>query len=80
MDEQNRFRNPTGPVSGSRRALWGGNWTDYLQIRQEFMLEIMKAVSELGLDFAFPTQTLHLEGHDTRPPGAPSAMRRQSPP
>ncbi|MCP5106046.1 MAG: mechanosensitive ion channel family protein [bacterium] len=36
-------------------------WADYLDVRQAFMLKIMHAVYDLGLDFAFPTQTVHLE-------------------
>jgi MscS family membrane protein len=37
------------------------NWAEFLQAKQEFMLDIMRAVYELGLDFAFPTQTVHVE-------------------
>lgn len=36
-------------------------WAEYLQARQEFMLKIMQAVSDLGLEFAFPTRTVYLE-------------------
>ena len=36
-------------------------WADYLAARQNFMLKIMRLVDELGLEFAFPTQTLHVE-------------------
>jgi MscS family membrane protein len=36
-------------------------WAEFLQFKQEFMLKIMYAVKELGLDFAFPTQTVQLE-------------------
>jgi len=35
-------------------------WAEFLQARQEFMIKIMHAVKELGLDFAFPTQTVHV--------------------
>jgi MscS family membrane protein len=35
-------------------------WAEFLQAKQEFMFKIMHAVAELGLDFAFPTQTLHI--------------------
>ncbi len=36
-------------------------WAEYLAARQSFMLKIMRLVDELGLEFAFPTQTLHVE-------------------
>ncbi|MCP4148853.1 MAG: mechanosensitive ion channel family protein [bacterium] len=36
-------------------------WAEFLQTKQEFMFKIMEAVYNLGLDFAFPTQTLHVE-------------------
>jgi MscS family membrane protein len=36
-------------------------WGEYLDARQAFMLKIMQAVSDLGLEFAFPTQTVHVE-------------------
>ena len=35
-------------------------WADYLAARQNFMLKIMRLVEDLGLEFAFPTQTLHV--------------------
>lgn len=37
------------------------NWGEFLQAKQEFMLSIMDKVESLGLSFAFPTQTLHVE-------------------
>ena len=37
------------------------DWTQELQAKQEVYLAIMKAVENLGLEFAFPTQTIHLE-------------------
>lgn len=36
-------------------------WTDELRCRQEIMLEVNKLAEHLGVRFAFPTQTLHLE-------------------
>lgn len=36
-------------------------WTEFLQVRQDVLLEFMRAVNKLDLDFAFPTQTVHLE-------------------
>jgi len=37
------------------------DWTQELQAKQKVYLDIMKAVENLGLEFAFPTQTIHLE-------------------
>jgi MscS family membrane protein len=34
-------------------------WKDYMHIRQEMNLGIMKIVEELGLSFAFPSQTVY---------------------
>ncbi len=36
------------------------SWSEYLQARQELLLEIMAEVQNSGLEFAFPTQTVHL--------------------
>ena len=36
-------------------------WAEYLAIRQRINLEIMKIVRELGLSFAFPSQSLYFE-------------------
>lgn len=37
------------------------DWAEELKFRQEIMLDIMRAVEAEGLEFAFPTQTLHVE-------------------
>ncbi len=67
------------------------NWAEHMQIREDFMLRVMESMRGLGLDFAFPTTTVHLapgaarsntdEGKDgpKRPGGAPKAMERDSP-
>ncbi len=52
------------------------NWGEFLQAKQEFMLEVMRAVHALGLSFAFPTQSVHVE---SLPPDAPRAMSGQRP-
>ncbi|MDJ0761934.1 MAG: mechanosensitive ion channel family protein [Myxococcota bacterium] len=36
-------------------------WSEFLQVKQAFMLKVMACVHDLGLAFAFPTQTVHLE-------------------
>ena len=37
------------------------NWTQELKARQEFILEAIRLAKELGIRFAFPTTTLHVE-------------------
>lgn len=36
-------------------------WSDYLQLRHNFLLEIYRLAEEIGVEFAFPTQTLHID-------------------
>jgi MscS family membrane protein len=63
------------------------NWTEHMQVREEFLLAVMEAMAKLRLEFAFPTRTVHLQqigprGLDevaAQPPGAPRAMLRQRP-
>jgi MscS family membrane protein len=38
------------------------NWADYLAIRQEMNLKFMRLFEELGVEFAYPTQTLWHKG------------------
>jgi MscS family membrane protein len=44
------------------------SWSEELRCRHEILLEIMKLAKSLGIHFAFPTQTLHIENQ----PGQPS--------
>lgn len=44
-------------------------WAEHLTVRQELLLKIMRAFAELGISFAFPTQTVHAQVNLT-PPGA----------
>lgn len=44
------------------------DWPAELKARQEIILEILKLADKLGVQFAFPTQTLHMENF----PGKPS--------
>ncbi len=37
------------------------NWSDELKARQEVILSIIRLADKLGVRFAFPTQTLHVE-------------------
>jgi MscS family membrane protein len=57
------------------------DWTEHMQIRQEFMLAVMQAMADLDLQFAFPTRTVHVQGEsiEAQPPGAPAAMLRERP-
>jgi MscS family membrane protein len=43
------------------------HWEEYLQIRQEVNMQIMELLEELGVEFAFPTRTLHLQPSDIAP-------------
>jgi MscS family membrane protein len=38
-----------------------GSWTAELRARHEIFLDFLRLAKELGVDFAFPTQTLHVE-------------------
>ena len=51
------------------------NWADFMQAKQGFLLQIMRAVEELGLELAFPTQSLHIESL----PEDPGVLTRQRP-
>ncbi|PRQ07387.1 mechanosensitive ion channel family protein [Enhygromyxa salina] len=51
-------------------------WDEYMQVRQELLLEFMRRFQEIGLSFAFPSQSLYIE---SLPPGAPEAMQRELP-
>ncbi len=35
-------------------------WQEHMDVKEAFLLKIMTKIEELGLEFAFPTQTLHL--------------------
>jgi MscS family membrane protein len=51
------------------------NWDQFLDAKQKFMLNVMRALQEMGLSFAFPTQTVHVESL----PGEPIAMTSERP-
>ncbi len=52
------------------------NWAEFLEIKQVFMLKIMKTVRSMGLSFAFPTQSIHIE---SVPGEMPKALEGQRP-
>lgn len=44
------------------------SWSDELQQRHNIFLEILKMAKEVGVEFAFPTQTLHIDSfHGDKP-------------
>lgn len=47
-------------------------WPEELKARHEILLEIMKLAREIGIHFAFPTQTLHMENFPGQPSLSPS--------
>ncbi len=51
-------------------------WDEYMQVRQEVLLAFMRRMESLGLGFAFPTQSLHIE---SLPAGARTAGGRVVP-
>jgi MscS family membrane protein len=54
----------------TRSTVWG----EFLQAKQEFMLDIMRSVRDAGLEFAFPTQSVHIE---SLPPRFEAALALQ---
>ena len=52
------------------------NWVEYMQAREDILLEIMRRFEAIGLGFAFPSQSVYIE---SLPPGAPAAMERELP-
>ena len=50
-------------------------WAEFLQAKQELMLKIMNCICEMGLSFAFPTQSIHVESM----PNEPKALSGQRP-
>ena len=47
------------------------DWAVELRERQRLFLDILKLAGELGVSFAFPTQTLHLHQQESVPPPVP---------
>jgi MscS family membrane protein len=47
------------------------NWTAELEARQEFILESLHLAKDLGVRFAFPTTTLHIEDFPGQEPKTP---------
>lgn len=49
------------------------DWVAHLQARQDVQLAVMDMVEEMGLEIAFPTQTVHLVEDEQAPPVETSA-------
>ena len=52
------------------------NWNDELRTRHVLNLDIMRLAEDLGIEFAFPTQTLHVASQPGQPAVAPPAPAR----
>ncbi|WP_420578040.1 mechanosensitive ion channel family protein [Ekhidna sp.] len=52
-------------------------WAEELHCRHEILMSIMKLGKELGVNFAFPTQTLHIENLPGQPSLSPSYLSGQ---
>ncbi|MDE0470802.1 MAG: mechanosensitive ion channel family protein, partial [Ekhidna sp.] len=50
-------------------------WGEELRARHEVLMSIVKLAKELGVNFAFPTQTLHVENLPGQPSLSPSYMQ-----
>ncbi len=52
------------------------DWNAELRTRHVLNLDIMRLAEDLGVEFAFPTQTLHVASQPGRPPEVPPAPAR----
>ncbi len=48
------------------------DWSNELRARHEVLMEIVRLAEKLGINFAFPTQTLHMENFPGQPSLSPS--------
>ena len=48
------------------------DWGAELKARHEVLMQVLKLGNELGVNFAFPTQTLHMENFPGKPSLSPS--------
>jgi len=54
-------------------------WGDYLEAREDVCLKIMDILEELGLEIAFPSQTIYLHREDPEAAGAARSAPEQLP-
>ena len=52
-------------------------WPEELKARHEILLEIMKLAEKIGINFAFPTQTLHMENFPGQPSLSPEFVGKE---
>ncbi len=52
------------------------DWSAELKARHEVLLEILKLAKKLGVNFAFPTQTLHMENFPGQPSLSPNYISK----
>lgn len=50
-------------------------WPDELRCRHEILIEIIRLAEELGVNFAFPTQTLQMETFPEKEPNSPKYIK-----
>ena len=48
------------------------DWAEYLQVQQDVLLGFMRVLADMGVDMAFPTQTIHLAPGSAPTPGLAS--------
>jgi MscS family membrane protein len=53
------------------------SWPEELRCRHEILIEIMKLAKAIGINFAFPTQTLHIENQPGQPSLSPNYMSKK---
>lgn len=53
------------------------DWQAELKARHEILIKIVELGKELGINFAFPTQTLHMENFPGQPSLSPSYLPKQ---
>ncbi len=51
------------------------DWPAELRSRHEILIEIIRLAESLGVNFAFPTQTLHMETFPEKKPNSPEYIR-----
>ena len=54
-------------------------WDEYMRVREEILLQIMGRFADIGLSFAFPSQSLYVEKLPDGFPKLPQSMDRELP-
>ncbi len=52
------------------------DWPNELRARHEVLLQVVRLAEQLGINFAFPTQTLHMENFPGKPSLSPQYLER----